>query len=230
MDPGKFWLRLRRRTTERVAALLLCLTCVGAGAQPQPTGHEPAKEGGAAALERFLADVQSLTADFEEQTWSSDEQLLEASSGTLALKRPNRFRLHYVEPMEQLVVTDGRRLWMHDVDLSQATVTPLDDAAASSPAMLLSGDQAVRDEFDVVEEFVGDGLEWVRLAPRQRGSEFSAVLIGFRDGALERLELIDGFDQTLRIALVDVTVNPELDEDLFQFEAPEGVDVLGSGD
>lgn len=118
---------------------------------------------------------------------------------------------------------------MYDVDLAQVTVAPVDDAAGASPLMLLSGDQGVREGFDVVDEFEWDGLDWVRLAPRLRGTEFSAVLIGFRNGSLERLELVDEFEQTTRIDFADIGVNPDLDDELFEFEAPPGVETLGAG-
>jgi outer membrane lipoprotein carrier protein len=132
--------------------------------------------------------------------------------------------------MEQLVVTDGRRLWMYDVELAQVTVAPLDDAAGASPAMLLSGDEAVREGFDVIQEFAWDGLEWVSLEPRLRGAEFTLVLVGFRGERLERLELVDCLDQVTRIEFANEEINPELDEDLFEFEPPAGVDVLGADD
>jgi outer membrane lipoprotein carrier protein len=93
--------------------------------------------------------------------------------------------------------------------------------------MLLSGDQAVRDGFEVLESFAADGLSWVRLAPRIPGSDFRSVLIGFLDAELARLELIDGLDQTTRINFSEVSVNQYLAVDLFSFDPPAGVDVIG---
>ena len=93
--------------------------------------------------------------------------------------------------------------------------------------MLLSGDQAVRDGFEALESFAADGLSWVRLAPRIPGSDFRSVLIGFRDAELARLELIDGLDQTTRINFSEVFINQDLEVDLFSFDPPAGVDVIG---
>lgn len=174
--------------------------------------------------------MQTYEADFEQELWSADQRLLEEASGTLALQRPNRFRWNYERPMEQLLVTDGERLWMYDVELGQVTVAPLEDGASASPAMLLSGDEAVRESFNVVGDFSFDGLDWVRLEPTLPGTDFTAVLIGFRADALERLELIDGLEQVTRIEFSNAKVNLELDEELFEFEPPPGVDVLGARD
>ena len=40
----------------------------------------------------------------------------------MALERPGRFRWQTKEPMEQLVVADGQKMWVYDVDLEQVTV------------------------------------------------------------------------------------------------------------
>ena len=98
---------------------------------------------------------------------------------------------------------------MYDVDLAQVTVSPLDDTVGKSPAMLLSGDRDVRDEFDVVETFMRDGLEWVKLVPKTGAADFRSVTIGFDGAAPRRLELVDGLNQVTRIALANVVVNPE---------------------
>ena len=93
--------------------------------------------------------------------------------------------------------------------------------------MLLSGDEAVREGFDVLESFTAEGIEWVRLAPRLNGTDFSNVLIGFRAGLLDSLELLDGLDQVTEIEFDEVEVNPEISNDSFRFSPPEDVDVIG---
>ena len=139
MDSAKCWLRRLRVSTELVAVLALALA-QSAGAQPEHTN-----ERGAAALQSFLSGVRSLTADFKQELYGADEHLLETQAGKLSLQRPNRFRWTYAKPTELIVVADGKKLWMYDVDLAQVTVSPLDDTVGSSPAMLLSGDRDVRE-------------------------------------------------------------------------------------
>ncbi len=182
---------------------------------------------GTAALDSFLAEVDTFTAEFEQALTSSDGQLLDTATGTLSLKRPNRFLWRYETPIEQLVIADGEQLWMYDVELAQATVTPLDFDNPSSPAMLLSGERDVRDGFDVVEDFASDGRDWVRLSPNTGGTDFRSVLIGFSDGLPVQLELVDGLDQVTSITFSGIAVNPDLSDSAFEFEPPSGVDVIG---
>lgn len=153
--------------------------------------------------------------------------MLEQASGELFIHRPGRFYWRYAEPFEQVVVSDGDTLWIYDAELSQATVTPLAEAAPASPAMLLSGEATLDTEFDVLESFEADGRDWVRLAPKPEGADFREVLIGFRAGVLDRLRLVDSLEQVTTLEFDGVTVNSAIADTLFDFEPPPGVDVIG---
>lgn len=190
------------------------------------TPSDDASNDAVSALDHFLERVDSFSAEFEQEVRDSNQQLVETSRGTVSLKRPGRFRWNYTTPYEQLVLSDGQRLWMYDVELKQATVTKLDELGTTSPAMLLSGDESVRDGFDE-QSFVRDGLPWVRLRPRVADPEFREVSIRFDAGVPDVVEFVNGLDQTTRISFSAVEVNPELNDRLFEFHRPRGVDVLG---
>jgi chaperone LolA len=218
MDSGKFW-RPRLRSLINHAFLLSAAAITSASAQPA--------DDGIATLEAFLDGVQTLTADFKQEVWNA-EQLQQTDTGSLSMKRPNRFRWVSEEPTELTIVADGERLWVYDVELAQVTVTPFDDTIGASPAMLLSGGRNVREEFEVVQAYPADGLDWIKLEPTGT-SDFSSVSIGFSGTEPRRLELVDGLDQVTRIELDNLVVNPEIADDVFELEVPAGVDVNGEG-
>jgi outer membrane lipoprotein carrier protein len=223
-DSGKYW-RRRLRPLTRYALVGLALAA-GQHASAQAPRDDSSND--FATLEAFLDGVQSLTADFEQELWTADRKLLQTDAGKLALKRPDRFRWTYVEPTELIVVADGKELSIYDVELAQVTVSPFENVGAS-PAMLLSGDRTIREQFEVVATYEADGLDWVKLEPLAVGSDFTSVLIGFRGTLPQRLELVDGLNQVTRIVLDNLDVNPELADDVFELEVPDGVDVLGEG-
>src|SRR5690606_23940389 len=163
-----------------------------------------------------------------QELWSADDELIETSSGSVALERPNRFRWEYESPYEQLIVADGERVWIYDVELEQVTVSPIDAGANASPALLLSGDEAVRDSFAVVATYTADGIDWVELEPELPGADFVSVTIGFDGGTPRLIELVDGLNQITRIELSEVELGAKLPAELFRFEPPSGVDVLGA--
>lgn len=219
MGSGKFW---HRRLRSLTSCLLLSFIAAahGASAQSAPDGI--------ARLEAFLDGVHSLTADFKQELWTDNGRLQQTDTGSLSLKRPNRFRWTYAAPSELVIVADGAKLWIYDVELKEVTVTPFDDTVGASPAVLLSGDRNVREDFEVVQSYTLDALDWVKLEPRG-ASDFSSIAIGFNGMEPRRLELVDGLGQITRIELDNLIVNPEIADDVFKLDVPPGVDVNGDG-
>jgi len=205
-----------------VAGLLL----FGGLAQSQAVENDAAPTG-ADMLRQFLQETQTLRATFHQELLGPDNDVLELATGSLSIRRPGRFSWHYAQPIDQLVVADGQNLWIYDAELAQATVAPLDAATPASPAMLLSGDATLDTEFDVLETFDAETLSWVRLAPKPAGTDFKEVLIGFRDGLLNQLRLLDSLEQVTTIEFFDLEVNPAVADAVFEFDPPSGVDVIG---
>ena len=124
-------------------------------------------------------------------------------------------------------MADGAQLWIYDKELAEVTVTPFDDSVGASPAVLLSGDRNVREDFDVVQSYTLEALDWIELEPKS-ASDFSSISIGFSGTEPRRLELVDGLGQITRVELGDVVVNPDIADDVFHLEVPPGVDVNGN--
>lgn len=180
-------------------------------------------------LDQFLANTQTLRAEFRQELRDTGGQVLEVAGGSVLIKRPNRFQWHYQEPYEQLVLADGERLWIYDKDLAQASVAPIGSALAATPALLLSGERVVSDDFELQASFSRDGLEWVLLKPRPASADFNTLALAFEADDLKFMELTDNLDQVTFIEFSNLERNPELSEDLFRFQVPPGVDVIGEG-
>ena len=182
---------------------------------------------GSGPLDRFLDETRTLQAEFSQELLDGGGNLIETASGTFSLKRPNRFLWNYSEPFEQQVVADAENLWIHDVELEQVTVSPLEGAIASSPAMLLSGDAQVRDGFEIVETSGEGAIDWISLAPREPGMDFHSVQVGFDAGELFALVLVDALGQVTSVQFRNMAVNLDIEDEFFRFEPPAGADVIG---
>jgi outer membrane lipoprotein carrier protein len=210
-------------------AVVVCLLIAAQSAAPTSAAPTGAGEG-AGYLNTFLDRVQSLRADFTQTVTDSQGIELQQVTGTLAVRRPGRFRWDYREPSRQVIVADGEQVWMYDEELAQVTVRPLDRTLASTPAMLLSGGRALHEHADIKELGEQDGLVWVQVVPHVQDSDFEAVRIGFDDGQLAAMELVDSFGQTTRMTFTNLVRNPRIDDAVFTFDAPAGVDVIGADD
>jgi outer membrane lipoprotein carrier protein len=206
-----------------LALLVSGLSLPSAGAQPA-TGLAPA------AIDALVAQIETFEADFTQTLTDANGTTLDRVRGHLVIARPWRFRWDYIEPAERQIVADGKHVWLYETDLEQVTVRPIDTTLAGTPAMLLSGEGKLTDQFDIRESERRDGIAWVELAPKVTESDFHAVRLGFEDEQLEVMELDDKLGQTTRLEFSDVYTNRPVDAQRFEFEPPPGADVIGSTD
>lgn len=182
-----------------------------------------AQADGIAQLKQFVHDTRALSARFS-QTVSGDKPL--HVSGTLELQRPGRFRWTYDTPYEQLIVGDGSRLWVYDKGLAQVTARKLDNALGSSPAALLAGNNDLEKHYQLKNQGVSDGLDWLEATPKHSDGTFKSVRMGFKSGELLRMDMEDNFGQHTTLTFSGLQKNPKLPASRFSFTPPKGVDVL----
>jgi outer membrane lipoprotein carrier protein len=178
-------------------------------------------------LRKFLSETSSARANFEQVVIGKDAKRMERSSGTMAFARPGKFRWNYAKPYAQLIVGDGRKIWIFDPDLNQVTVKDLNQALGSTPAALLAGGNDIDREFSISDAPSEGGIDWVEARPRGADSSFALVRFGFRAGTLQRMELRDSFEQTTALTFNKFERNPPIAAEQFRFTPPKGADVFG---
>ncbi len=176
-------------------------------------------------LREFVRDVKSGRAAFTQVVSSADGQKKRASSGSFEFERPNRFRFEYTKPFEQLIVSDGQKVWIHDVDLNQVSVRRLNQALGATPAALLAG-ATLDKEFELAAQPSEGGIDWVQATPRQKDGAFQSMRIGFRGKDLAAVEILDSFGQRSRLDFSQYAANVALPEAGFRFVPPKGADVV----
>ena len=180
-------------------------------------------------LNTALKSLDNLTADFKQTVLSEDKQVLQQSSGTVAISRPGKFSWIYTTPYEQQIIADGSELWIYDVDLDQVTVKPMESGLASAPIMILMKQNGINSDFTVNEVGQRKFLYWVELEPNSTELEYSRVYIGLENNVVKAMELRDSFGQSTQIVFENLRQNVIHDPKVFQFTPPEGVDVFGAG-
>ncbi len=177
-------------------------------------------------LTQLLNQAQTITARFSQLTLDGSGTQLQETAGQLALKRPGLFRWHTDEPMEQLLVSNGEKVWLYDPDLEQVTIQTLDQRLTHTPALLLSGDVSkISENFEISHKEGGNVIDFI-LKPKSKDSLFDSLRLSFRDGVLNDMQLIDSIGQRTNILFLNVQMNEALDDKQFSFDIPEGADVI----
>ena len=189
---------------------------------------------GLQALEQFLRGTQSGQTSFTQTVTSPLRQgetvaRSKTSSGSFEFLRPDRFRFQYTKPFEQLIVADGQTLWLHDVDLNQVAARKQAEVLGNTPAALIASApdlKALSAVFTLSNAPDRDGLEWVLATPRGRDAQLQSVQLGFKQGQLAVLDMLDSFGQRSVLRFGAMDVNGRIAAERFRFTPPAGVDVV----
>jgi outer membrane lipoprotein carrier protein len=210
---------LRVVNSHRICAALsfaLCLTLSAA-----------AHAGGIERLKAFIEGAKTARAAFSQNVTDKAGKVTSEAAGVMQFSRPGKFRWEYSKPYKQLIVGDGKKLWIWDEDLNQVTTKKLGEALGSSPAALLAGNNEIERDYTLVDAGAKDDLEWLQALPKDKESTFESIRMGFAQDSLARMELIDNFGQKTVIRFDKLEKNPKLSADLFKFTPPKGADVIG---
>jgi outer membrane lipoprotein carrier protein len=183
----------------------------------------------ATEVEKYLSGLASWSADFQQTIDDGHGKVMRSAAGKFYLQRPGKFRWDYSQPSEQLVLADGKQIWFYDKDLAQANVRDMDATLASTPASLLSGSGSVSAAFDVTSLPSSSGLTWYQLIPKHADTDFQLVRIGFNKDELASMFLADKLNQITQLTFSNSKRNVKFAADLFTFQPPAGVDVIGRG-
>lgn len=207
-----------------IAALVLGLSAP----IPVPgSGGDPLAQALKQLQERYET-TRTLTAEFRQVVESPTLAGKLESKGKVAFAKPNRMRWDYEPPDQQLIVGDGTTLWLYQPDQKQAIKTTLSEAFdAATPLNFLAGLGRVERDFAATLERE-DAKVWVlRLVPRKDQSVGTLMLtVRKADASIEEVRITDPLGTTTRIAFSHERRNAELDEALFRFTPPPGVDVV----
>ncbi len=177
-------------------------------------------------LTELLNQAQTISARFSQLTLDGSGTQLQETAGQLALKRPGLFRWHTDAPMEQLLVSNGEKVWLYDPDLEQVTIQTLDQRLTHTPALLLSGDVSkISENFEISHSESGNVVDFI-LKPKSKDSLFDSLRLSFRNKVLNDMQLIDSIGQRTNILFLGVKMNEALDDGLFTFDIPQGADVI----
>ncbi|PCI43170.1 MAG: hypothetical protein COB41_07750 [Proteobacteria bacterium] len=203
---------------KRIVLLLMLLLPVSVWAEADEASTEPLPIALKQGLDR-LASLSGFSCKFE-QIIFYDDGSKQVFSGTLAVAKSGRFRWQYMQPYEQLYISNGDGVWLYEPDLMQ--VQWLQSISAVDPiAMRLLEGRVQPEEVHVLGDVAG--VYHVRLGDGEQATELWLAL-DKQDMPLW-FESRDSLGNRNRMRLLSIDVH-EPDKQQFEFKVPKGVDVI----
>jgi outer membrane lipoprotein carrier protein len=202
---------------KRSVVLLTLLICTSIFAQTPISATEK--------LGELLNQFTTFEANFTQTTTDTQQHIVQRSHGRMMMDRPGHFRWETQSPSHQIIITNGKKLWVYDVDLKQATEQSVANSPVN-PAKLLSGNTAELLQQFTVHLVPHRSLTVFQLIPKKANQQFRSVAMVFSHNQLQQMQIENNAEQTTTFNFSDIKLNAHLSPELFEFKAGAGVDVL----
>lgn len=176
----------------------------------------------AADLRNQLAKISQFSAHFEQTVLDAQGKILQKSSGEMLVARPDRFRWDTRQPDENLIVSDGKDVWVYDPFVEQVSVLKLGKAIENTPFLLItSSNPQIWQQYQVHQE---NGSYMV--TSRNKNQRIESLRIVFDEqGRLSRFEVDESQGQRSEFQLSAFNLSPQVTASVFSFKVPDGVTI-----
>ncbi len=209
--------------------LLLC-----PGAQADEVASKPLKL--SVELENIIAHVEArysatgFSATFKQVSTLKAMQITDHALGKISVKRPGKMRWVYERPERQTIISDGISLWIYRPDDYQVMVGKAPEFFGKGRgAAFLSDMGQIRKQFLIsLEPPDGNGDYVLKLTPVEKNFDLSRIDLTISKNKFEitRITTYNEYGDETRIDLTDIEFVQNMDDALFHFDIPEGVDIL----
>lgn len=178
-------------------------------------------------LDQVRKDLTSMSADFEQYQIDDNQRMSEITTGKMWLNEPNQFKWEYIDPAPQLIVANGKKIWIFDEDLEQVTIKQQDNT--QNPIYVLLNKEQTEINYFIENWQDGadsQGIQWVSLTPKVPNDEIKQVWLGLSDNSIRVLKFKNQLDNIDVFMFNNVIRNPELPDDFFTFTPPDGIDII----
>jgi len=184
-------------------------------------------------------DVSDIQADFVQETFLKAMNITETASGRVYFKRPDMIRWHYRSPEEQLIVSDGRTLWLYQPQERQVMVGRSESCFGNRKGISLIMDfNELRKEFifswatptteEEKKNTHNEGCYLVRLTPKNQRPDMVSLILHISRTTFDVVKSITQgpFGDTIAMSFYNFRFNQGLKKDFFVLDMPEDVDII----
>lgn len=185
-------------------------------------------------LQEFKAAISQLSqfkGNFSQQTIDASGTSTERQSGHFVLQQPNRLLWKSTDPWQQLLVTNGKQLWLYDIDLEQVMIQPVsDDGLEQTPALLLFGNTERISNIYQFQSTTKGKQQYYHFTLHEQliGADYNikAISLSMTNGIPSSISFLDMLGQQTNINFGAVEPLDNLDASIFNWQVPEGVEVI----
>ncbi|WP_161629776.1 LolA family protein [Desulfogranum japonicum] len=167
-------------------------------------------------LQQYYQSLESITFDFEQQTYSNGRNRKGSGNATFVRTGPAPsstplMRWNYLTPYEQIILSTGAEMQIYTKQDNQLIITPAESMDNDITFSLFSGHLSLDEAFNIDpadDNAHTPGISTAILTPKKAQQQVQAIQIWFDDNhTLERIRIDDHFGTQTMLTLSDFAVN-----------------------
>jgi len=177
--------------------------------------------------------ILSFSGNFKQTSFrANSESSPKKAEGKVSYKRPGKMRWLYEAPEEQLLVTNGKTLWLYDNLLENVTIQKLEKLTDGTALSFLLGLGDLNEDFKrrKISKYLLKNRQGliVELEPNKETANlaFIQLEVDQKTYNLRTITLMDQQGNYRTIALELMSYNLELEDAFFEFEVSAEMEVI----
>lgn len=169
--------------------------------------------------------IQDMQGTFSQTSHLKDLERVETYEGEFFVKKPSSMRWKYSKPRDEEVIIRDIHTWIYKKSEKQVLKTTFSqDALGQIPIALLNSLGDLKKDFNINQ--LSEGV--LELKPKRTMGYIKGVLleVSSQKFPLKKFSIIDTYGNQIIIEVKNVKVNSGLEDSLFTFDVPPGVEVF----
>ena len=181
------------------------------------------------AIQRQYEKVSTFEADFTQRSYVKMMNQTQSVKGTVKIKKPGKMKWVYGAPDTQILISDGKNLWLYVPEEEQATKVPVESIYSSNtPALFLAGKGKLTRSFNVESVSQENQNILVTLVPKNEDQGLARLILHAdkKNYQITGSTVYDKLGNKTEIRFSRIRINREILEEQFQLRTPPGVEIL----
>ena len=205
--------------------ILFTLLILPAGTLFAETSEQQALD----SIQRQYEKVSTFEADFTQRSYVKMMNQTHSVKGTVKIKKPGKMKWVYGAPDTQILISDGKNLWLYVPEEEQATKVPVESIYSSNtPALFLAGKGKLTRSFNVESVSEENRNILVTLVPKNEDQGLARLILhaNKKNYQITGSTVYDKLGNKTDIRFSRIRINREIPEEQFQLKTPPGVEIL----
>ena len=205
--------------------ILFTLLILPAGTLFAETSEQQALD----AIQRQYEKVSTFEANFTQRSYVKMMNQTQSVKGTVKIKKPGKMKWVYGAPDTQILISDGKNLWLYVPEEEQATRVPVESIYSSNtPALFLAGKGKLTRSFNVESVSEENRNILVTLVPKNEDQGLARLILhaNKKNYQITGSTVYDKLGNKTEIRFSQIRINREIPEEQFQLKTPPGVEIL----